>query len=130
MTPSAVTADLIQHVRLSNAHSQVSHPTPSRRAGTVINQPLSVVLAHMRSTVHGKEGQTAESDPTLTVVHPSWGRHVCVRYTLYELPGGAQVTASIESVSHTRLDPLTVIAVRVVSRRIATDLSTMRDDLE
>jgi hypothetical protein len=49
---------------------------------------------------------------------------------VYGVPGGAQVTASIEGVGHSRLDPLTAMAVRAVSRRIAADLSEMRDYLE
>jgi hypothetical protein len=57
-------------------------------------------------------------------------RQVCVRYTVYEVPGETQVTASIEGLGHGQLDPMPGLAVRVTSRRIATELSTMRDVLE
>jgi hypothetical protein len=46
------------------------------------------------------------------------------------VPGGSQVTASIEGLRHRRFDPMTAIAVRAISRRIAAHLSEMRDYLE
>ena len=60
----------------------------------------------------------------------SWGRQVDVRYILYEVPGGAQVTASIARLQGSRLDLMTGMAIRAIRRRIAADLSKMRDDLE
>ncbi len=130
MTASTATTHLLARVGVSGALSQVSHPTPVRDVIAVINQPLATVVAHLRSATPGKEGQTAESDPTLEVVNLSWGRQVGVCYTVYEVPGGAQVAASIEGLGHSRLDPMTGMAVRAIRRRIAADLSKMRDDLE
>lgn len=130
MTTSAANADLIQRLRFTGTLTQVSHPTPFRHLSTVINRPLPAVLAHLRSATPGKEGQTCESDPTLETSHVSWARQISVLYTVYEVPGGAQVTASIESAGHSRFDPVTIVAVRFVSRRIATDLLKLRDDLE
>jgi hypothetical protein len=130
MTTSTATADRLPLVRSSSTLFQASHPTRFRHLSRVINQPPATVVAHLRSVTRGKEGRTAESDPTFEAVHLSWGRQVAVRYILYEVPGGAQVTASIEGPGHSRLDAMTGMAVRFIKRRIATDLSTMRDDLE
>jgi hypothetical protein len=49
---------------------------------------------------------------------------------MYEVPGGTQITASIESLGHGRLDPMMGLAVRAMRGRIAAELSTMRDVLE
>lgn len=130
MTTSTATTDLLPRVRSSSTLSHVSHPTPFRHVSTVINQPLATVVAHLRSATRGKEGHTAESDPTFEVVHVSWGRQVGVRYILYGVPGGSQVTASVESLGRSRIDPMTIMAVRFISRRIAADLSEMRDEFE
>jgi hypothetical protein len=97
---------------------------------TVINQPLAPVLAHLRAVTNGAEGRSIEADPTLEVVHRSWMRQVCVRYTVYEVPGGTQIEASIGSLEHGRLDLMTGLAVRAMRGRIATELSTMQDALE
>jgi hypothetical protein len=66
----------------------------------------------------------------MEAVHLSWGSPIGVRYTGYEVPGGAQVEASIACPGHGRLNPLTGLAVRVIRRRIAAELSRMRDELE
>jgi hypothetical protein len=97
---------------------------------TIINQPLATVVAHLRSVARGTEGQTAEYDPTFAVMHRSWGREVMVRYIVYAVPGGTQVTAAIEGSGGSRVDLRTSMAVRAISRQVATGLSTMRDDLE
>lgn len=130
MTTSTATTGLIPRVNSSSTLSRVSHPTPFRQLSTVINQPLDTVAAYLRSATSGTEGRTAEADPTFAATQVSWDRQVGVRYTLYGVPGGAQVTASIKGPGHSRLDPMTVMAVRAISRRIAADLSKMRDDLE
>jgi hypothetical protein len=130
MTTSAATTDLLRRIGFPSTLSQVSHPTLFRHVSTVINQPLATMVAYLRSAMRGTEGSTAESDPTIEVVHRSWRRQVDVRYILYEVPGGAQVTASIASPGHSRLDPMTGLAVRSISRRIVADLAKMRDALE
>ena len=130
MITSTANAGLSQRVRSSRPLSPVSHPKRFRHLSTVINQPLVPVVAYLHSVTNGTEGRTAESDPTFEATHVSWWRQVGVRYTVYGVPGGAQVTASIASPGHSRLDPLTAMAVRAISRRIAADLSAIRDDLE
>jgi hypothetical protein len=130
MTSSSVSAEPIQHISVSIPLSRATRPTPARHVSTVINQTFAPVLAHLQSVTNGREGRSAEADPTLEVVFRSRGRQVCVRYTVYEVPGGTQVTASIESLGHGRLDPMTRLAVRAMRGRIATDLATIRDVLE
>lgn len=130
MTPSSANAQPIQRSSISSPLSRASHPTPARHVSTVINRPLAPVLAHLRSVTNGTAGQSPEADPTLEVVRRSRMRQVCVHYTVYEVPGGTQVEASIESLGYGRLDPMPGLAVRVVRRRIASDLSRMRDVLE
>lgn len=130
MTSSTASARPIGRVNVSIPLSRAARPAPAQHLSTVINQPLAPVLAHLRMVANGMEGRSAEADPTLEVVHQSWGRQVCVRYTVYEVPGGTQVTASIESLGHGRLDPMPGLAVRAMRGRIATELSTMRDVLE
>jgi hypothetical protein len=128
--PSTASAELIQRIGVSLPLSRASRPTPAQYVSTVINQPLAPVLAHLRSMTNGAEGQSAEADPTLEVILRSRRRHVCVRYIVYEVPGGTQIEASIESLEHGRLDPMTGLAVRAMRGRITTELSTMRDVLE
>jgi hypothetical protein len=107
-----------------------ANPSEERMRSMVINQPLATVVPHLRAEIGSEEGHTPESDPTFAVMRVAWGRQVDVRYTLYAVPGGVQVTASIECPSHRRLDPVTHMAVRAISRRFAADLSKLRDDLE
>lgn len=128
--PSTASAEPIQRISVSIPLSRASRPTSARYVSTVINQPLAPVLAHLRSMTNGTEGQSAEADPTLEVILRSRGRHVCVRYTVYAVPGGTQIEASIESLEHGRLDPMTGLAVRAMRGRTATELPTMRDILE
>jgi hypothetical protein len=130
MTASTTSAETIQHISLSSPLSRTSRPTSARHVSTVINQPLAPVLAHLRSVTNGTAGRSAEADPTLEVVRRARMRQVCLRYTVYEVPGGTQVTASIESLGHGRFDPMPGLAVRAMRGRIATELSTMRDILE
>lgn len=126
MTASAVTVDPLQRVGVSRN----VQPTPFHELSTVVNQPLANVWEHLCSVTSGKAGSTVESDPTLETVHLSWERRVSVRYTGYEVPGGAQVVAAIESQGQSRFDPVTGIAVHSVGRRIATELAKMRKHLE
>ena len=130
MIPSTASAELIQRISVSIPLSRASRPAPARYVSTVINQPLAPVLAHLRAVTNGTEGRSVEADPTLEVSLRSRGRHVCVRYTVYAVPGGTQIEASIESLEHGRLDPMTGLAVRAMRGRIATQLSAMRDVLE
>jgi hypothetical protein len=105
MTTSTATIGLIPRVSSSSTLPGVSHPKPFRQVSTVINQPLDTVAAYLRSATSATEGRTAESDPTFEATQVSWDRQVGVRYTLYGVPGGPQVTASIEGLGHRRLAP-------------------------
>jgi hypothetical protein len=132
MTPSTTSAETFKRNSVSSPlfGFRASRPTPARYVSTVINQPFAPVLEHLRAVTNGTEGQSAEADPTLEVVLRSWGRHVCVCYTVYAVPGGTQIEASITSLGHGPLDPMTRLAVRVIRGRIAADLSAVRDVLE
>lgn len=130
MTSSTARAEPIQRSSVSSRLSRASRPTLARHVSTVVNQPLVPVLAHLRSVTNGTADRSGGADPTLDVVRRSRMRQVCVRFTVYEVPGGTQVTASIESLGHGRLDPMPGLAVRVASRRIASDLLRMREFFE
>lgn len=130
MTPSTASTEPIQHISVSIHLSRDPRPAPARYEGTAIYEPLAPVLAPLRPVTNGAEGRSIEVDPTLVVVRWSRMRQVCVRNTVYEVPGGTQVTASIESLGRSRLDPVPGPAVRAMRGRIATELSTMRDVLE
>jgi hypothetical protein len=111
----------------------VSEPTNSRRSTVeqrvAICQPIETIIDFVGEASCLGDRLSAEVDPTYRELRTRLGRQVEVRYTLYQIPGGTQVTAVAQARARSP-GPIAALAVRAVRHQIGTELSSLKDDLE
>lgn len=101
----------------------------------MINQPIDRVAAFIRTSgrAGGYTTVTADmppADPAFWRTYTVLGRDVEVRYTLYAIPGGTQVSAMAAESSYGSSDLVGLLAVKAAGHQIELDLHRLADALE
>lgn len=94
-----------------------------------IGQPIEKVIDFVAEVSCLGDRLSSAADPTFRQLRTYLGRQFEVRYTLYEIPGGTQITAVAQERSGS-LGPVATLAARLARRRIDAELSGLKDHLE
>lgn len=94
-----------------------------------INAPIEEVLHHTKSGVFG-ERQPGDGDPRFRQQIHELGRQIHVDYTVYEIPGGTQISALIERSRPSMVHPLGTLGAEAAQRKVDARLNQVKDALE
>ena len=101
----------------------------------IINQPVDHVAAFIRTSGPTGSYRTVAAemppeDPAFWRTYTVLGRDVEVRYSLYAIPGGTQVSAVSAESSYGSSDLRSVLALKTARQQIELDLHRLADVLE
>jgi len=94
-----------------------------------INAPIEEVLRHAGNSTFG-ERLPGAGDPAFRREIHELGRGIDVNYTLYEIPGGTQISALIQRSRPAVIHPLETVGAEAAQRKVDAQLHQIKDELE